>query len=423
MSQHNPELLVISAVLQTDGAKKALSSGVTRDWFHAYRREWEWVENYLSQYGKTPDPGTFVVMWPKIKLLKTTDLDFGLEQLREHHIRQSLAKLMASVADELVQGADNTMLIGAAQQKLSTLQTQTQGVTNEATLHDYDEPYLDLLRRIQQTQATGAAGIKTGIATLDKVTGGPLPGDLWIVGARLGQGKTFTMVKMATTAAMAGHDVLFSSLEMSRVQMMYRFHAFLSRAIGGTQIKIGELTKGLIADPFVYRDFLQDLPNKVPGHLTVNDTARGKVTVPGLAAQIEKHNPEIVFVDYLGLMATPGEWASVAEVSAGLKSLAMRYKIPIVAAAQINRSGASNNQNPGAEHLAGSDAIGQDADLLLTQRQRSAHLLMLSIVKNRHGKAGSTFPVAFYPNTGRFEEVDQDQAQEILDKDREQEAV
>lgn len=421
MTGQSPEKLLISAVLQTGSAQLAMTRGVTRDWFHALKPQWVWIENHVSQFGKAPDIGTFVAKFPNVQLYRSTDVDYAVEEMRSHHMRASFGSLMADITDELLRGAPAADMISKAQKRLGQLQGQIEGGQNEITLEDHDEPYLDLLRRTQQAQTTGAPGVKTGFTTLDKISGGPSPGDLWIVAARLGQGKTWTMIKMATEAVMAGHTVLFQSLEQSRVQIMFRMHSFLARAIGGPEIKVGDLMRGSLPDPFVYRDFLQELPLKVPGQLIVNDTARGRLTVAGLSAQVERHNPSIVFVDYLGLMATPGEWASVAEVSAGLKGVASRHRIPVVTAAQINRAGAGASHNPGAEHLAGSDAIGQDADLVLTMRQRSAHCLTYSVVKHRHGRSGVNFHGQFQPNVGLLTECSQEQAEELMAKDREAE--
>jgi replicative DNA helicase len=127
-----------------------------------------------------------------------------------------------------------------------------------------------------------------------------------------------------------------------------------------------------------------------------------------------------VFIDYLTLMSTGGDdWKAIANLSAELKGIAMHYQVPIVAAAQINRM-AIGNDVPGPEHLAGADAIGQDADCVVTMKQMSAHLIKMRLAKFRHGSDGQTWMNEFRPNTGMFDEVSGGRADEIIEEDKSQ---
>ena len=112
-----------------------------------------------------------------------------------------------------------------------------------------------------------------------------------------------------------------------------------------------------------------------------------------------------------------GDWQAIAALSAELKGIAMQYKIPIVAAAQINRM-AIGEDLPGAEHLAGADAIGQDADAVVTMKQVSRHIVKMKLAKFRHGSDGHVWDNEFRPNSGYFREVSGDEALEIIDEDR-----
>jgi len=125
-----------------------------------------------------------------------------------------------------------------------------------------------------------------------------------------------------------------------------------------------------------------------------------------------------VFIDYLTLMnGQVGDWQAIAALSAELKGIAMRYGIPIIAAAQINRT-AIGEDLPGAEHLAGADAIGQDADAVITMKQVSKHVIKMRLAKYRHGSDGQIWFNEFRPGSGRFVEIDGDTASEIMAEDR-----
>ena len=107
----------------------------------------------------------------------------------------------------------------------------------------------------------------------------------------------------------------------------------------------------------------------------------------------------------------------MAELSGEIKGIAMRYEIPVVAAAQINRM-AIGNDLPGAEHLAASDAIGQDADCVITMKQQSQRVIKMKLAKFRHGQDGQEWYNEFAPNSGRFEEVSGDTARDLIDEDK-----
>jgi replicative DNA helicase len=175
-------------------------------------------------------------------------------------------------------------------------------------------------------------------------------------------------------------------------------------------------------DLLAYKTFLQELKENLSGRFIVNDTSRGRVSPSMIAAQIERNRPDIVFIDYLTLMnGQAGDWQAISNLSGELKGLAMRYSVPIVAAAQINRMGIGDDL-PGAEHLAGADAIGQDADAVVTLAQKSRHVVRMKLAKYRHGQDGMAWWAEFRPNSGTFVEIAGEYAQDLMDQDRLEEA-
>ena len=83
-------------------------------------------------------------------------------------------------------------------------------------------------------------------------------------------------------------------------------------------------------------------------------------------------------------------------------------------AAQINREGESGKEPPKLHNLAGSDSLGQDADVLLTLRAMPHDVATaLSVEKNRHG-AATRFWTEFDPNQGNFNEITKEQADDLV---------
>ncbi len=169
-------------------------------------------------------------------------------------------------------------------------------------------------------------------------------------------------------------------------------------------------------DLVAYKKFLRNLKKDMQGRLIVNDTSRGQVSPSTIAAQIERNRPDVVFVDYLTLMGGAGDWQQIAALSGDMKALAMRYQVPIVAAAQINRAAVGENhpRSPPQRqrcHRPGCRLRTHDA-----ADEPSRHQIQLA--KYRHGMDGQMWYTEFRPNSGSFTEVSGDEAQEIIDEDK-----
>jgi replicative DNA helicase len=224
---------------------------------------------------------------------------------------------------------------------------------------------------------------------------------------------------MAQYAAVKGWTSLFHALEQSRSQVAVRMHALLSSTIGEQLFRATALTQGSGFNVKEYKAFLRHLKRNIPGKVHVVDASRGTVSVMGIASQIEKHRPDLVFIDYLTLLKKSGtDWQGVAQLSSDLKSLATSYLIPVVAAAQLNRAdGVGKGEPPGPEALAQSDAIGQDADEVITMRQISPSVIQMRMAKNRNGPGNFRWWMEFRPGDGIIREITYQQAQDLRDKD------
>ena len=232
-------------------------------------------------------------------------------------------------------------------------------------------------------------------------------------------------MRMATAAIMDGYAVQYNALEQTRADVSMRVHTFLSGSIGKELFRNLDLSQGRNFDLDSYKAFLTGLKDHVDGRLHVSDTSRGRVSPLTIAAQIERNRPDIVFIDYLTLMEKTGsgDWLSVAKLSADINEVAKRYNVPIVVASQLNRErGVAKRGEPvGAEAISQSDAVGQDADAVLTMAPMSKSVLTMKLVKYRHGLSGFKFYTHFAPTQGVFKEVNRDKAMTLKDQDDDQE--
>ena len=121
---------------------------------------------------------------------------------------------------------------------------------------------------------------------------------------------------------------------------------------------------------------------------------------------------DAAIIDYAGLLSSSlgsravEDWRTMAAISNQLKEVAVATDVPIVSAAQINREGDTAGwKPPKVKNLSQSDALGQDGDVVLTQKQYGKANMVYSIEKNRHGEGQQLFFTEFGPNKGKFEEV------------------
>lgn len=420
----HPEQLLISSILKTKDYQTAMKLGVNEDWFHVHDQEWRFIERYFGKYKKVPSPSAFKSRFRGFKLIKADDVEHFIEEVKKEHKHYSIQMMLDEVIESLT-ADDPDEALAVLSRGANELQHSTQGHGAELDIiQHWQDAYTEVSRRVASVTEKGLAGLPTGFQSLDLFTGGPAPGDLWIVAARLGNGKTWTMLRMACAALASGARIQFNALEQSKAQIAMRVHSFLSSQHGKEVFKTLDLMQGKNFDLRGYKKFLKDLPAQVNGSFIVSDTTRGRLNVNAIAAQIERNKPDIVFIDYLTLMETRGrrgedEWRTIAKLSGELKSIAQQYSVPIVAASQINRAG-EGKEPPKPEHLSQSDSIGMDADCVVTMKQQSKHVMKFRLAKFRNGQDGQTWFAEFNPNNGKYVEVSGDRAQEIIEMDAEE---
>lgn len=399
----NPEVLLISSMVQTGDTTTPIDHGVEPECFHSHRPEWEWVTQFHAHHGKCPDKATFRAQFPDFPLLKTTDVAWASDAVVTNNLRHHLA----------VSVKEATSLLAADRpgEALDSMRSAISGVKdpvarrNTDALSDYSDVFREAARRVESATTRGLAGVDTGLPTVNDRTGGIQPGDLWITAARLGVGKTWMLTRMASGAVQAGKKVVFVTLEQTKAQILFRVHTVLGHKLGYS-IKNRELMSGVNLDLAYYHGFLADLPTKVEGSCYVLDPSRGRVNPQTLSSVIERLEPDVVMVDYITLMQKESdEWQGVAKLSAECKEVALTHEVPIVCAAQINRLGEGGKKPPGVDKLAQSDSIGQDADVVLTARKFSTKARQWLIAKNRSGTDDIVFYTSWDPDNGEIEEI------------------
>lgn len=400
------ESLFLSAITNT--GDDPMLYGVTEEMMHSYAPEYRWLASYPKLYGDKPSSAALTHKFPDFPYsTEACDSAFAAEEVINEYTRRLLVKSIQKAADHLEQGDTEEAMLA-----VSSFIPPARMKPMENDLAD-----LDFLDQYQEKEDA----LVVPWDTLQDRTGGMRGGDLWYLAARLSQGKSWTLAAFARDALMAGRKVKFYSLEMPRYQVLVRMHVLLGAELGLDVDHIAMRDK--LYDHSEYRKLVKKINEEVPGELHIHDTSMGRVT-PSTVAQ--DRGIDLCIVDYAGLMSTPlggraiDDWRSMGVISNMLKEVALSNNMRIIAAAQINREGdTAGSVPPKVKNLAQSDSLGQDADVVITHKQMSKSVMVYGIEKNRHGASGERFYSRFLPNTGRFNEIDKDRAEDIRDEEEE----
>lgn len=415
----NPEQALLSTMIQSGEYHEVLEAGVTEDWFHGYKSEWGYMHRYLTRHKSTPTLKAFRRQFPEFDLVDQEDTKYLIDEVRQQHTRHALLTMTAEVTASIREKQDPIDVLRTVERRIMTTAAEVDGSSGQQSdlVMDWKEGYAEVSARVARSSETGMSGVPTGFKTLDLLTGGIDEGHYWVVGARLGHGKTWAAAQMACTALIAGHDVLYFSLEMPRRQMEMRFHNLLSSKFGEEVFRSIDLMQGRGFDLLRYKRYLSRLSKELQAHLVIDDSSGRRVTPLTIAAQIERHRPRLVFVDYLTLMAPSSDWQSISDTSTALKGLCSEYpETSIVAAAQINRQGVGKKP-PSADELAGSDGIGRDVDAVVTMSSQSARVKHFMLAKFRHGPDKQKWYSALDLKHGTFSEISGNVAQDMIKED------
>jgi replicative DNA helicase len=235
-----------------------------------------------------------------------------------------------------------------------------------------DQVVPGVLRRIESPDAYN--GVRTHLTRLDDMTKGFQPGNLIVVAARPGIGKTALALNwLLRSNEFYGTNGGFFSLEMSDEEIVMRLMAIQSR-FHPKNVGFGRGT--IESDMARVRGAAEWLESR---GLYVNDNA--SITAQGVRAMLEQKQASLpsdkqlkwAMVDYLQLMSSAdgdskfkNEATRIGEISRTLKLTAKDLAIPIVVMSQLNRE-LEHRQGgrPQLSDLRDSGAIEQDADMVI----------------------------------------------------------
>jgi replicative DNA helicase len=252
--------------------------------------------------------------------------------------------------------------------------------------------------------------ITTGINQLDRkdvLNGGLGKGELGVVVAPTGVGKSHYLVSMGAAALKMGYNVVHYTFELSETVVGTRYDSHLCR-ISATDVPD---SRDLVIEEYSQ---MKDL-----GRLIIKEYPTGSASITTLRNHIEKLllkgiKPDILVIDYADIMRSSRKYDSMRHelklIYEELRALAVDFQVPIWTASQANRD-ASNSEVVGLENMSEAYGKAMVADFICAISRKPSEKLMgsarLNVAKNRAGRDGFVFPIKIDTSQSRIEVLDE----------------
>lgn len=325
-----------------------------------------------------------VIEKARLRLMLAACLD-GADRIQHHH----------DEADDTLSHIERSVL--AVRQASIASRTTTRQLVQDC-LADMDQRY---------GQHGSISGVSTGYPDLDHMTDGLQPGEMTVMAAFPGTGKTALAINIIEHISINLQlPTAIFSLEMSARSLMHRL--LCSRC----RIDARDISRGTLSQQDFHRlsttaSQLQQAP------ITIEESSDLSIfELRAMARQIARNSGCRLFVvDYLQLLSASGgtrkvesRQQEVTDISRGLKAMARELACPVIALSQLNDDG----------KLRESRAIGQDADCIWKLRNTEEpdpnnpatganRPVTLAIEKQRNGPSPATIQLIFHPHFTRFE--------------------
>ncbi len=278
-----------------------------------------------------------------------------------------------------------------AQKRLEEITKQSKAIVNHITKSN-DEKIQDICISYANNFDNKIDKIDTGFWQLDGLLGGLQRGNMFVVAARPGMGKTAFAINCMMRMCSQGTRVLFDSLEMTKEQIMDRIISC------GMKINSRKISSRNLSE--TERETMNSLLNEIYTTYSLNIDDTPGVDIDYIERQLDKVPVDVLIIDYIGLIKPDSryknKYEAVGEISKDLKKLAKKYNIAVIVLCQLNRETEKNKGGiPNLSNLRDTGQIEQDADYIMFLQvdkedtpQREYYDGKFIVAKNRHGRCG-----------------------------------
>lgn len=396
---------VIGALLTDDKFLSSIEEVTTPKFFESEANKWivQEIIDYFQDYKRPPTMDVFKVKVSNLdnEVLKTTvvdqlrhvytqvgnvDLDYIKDEYKNFCKNQNLKQVILSSVDLLKSG------------QYDRIKDMVDGAMKVGVSEDLGTEYVqdfDL-----RTEDINRSTVKTAWQPLNELLNGGLgPGELGVVVAPSGVGKTWVLCELGAEAVRQGLSVVHYTLELQEHYVGNRYDTLF------THIPSNELVDK--------KDIVRDKISVLPGRLLIKYFPPKGISVKKLEQHMDKmmsmdNKPDLIIVDYADLLLSHSNkmdntYAEQGGVYIDLRGTSGQLGIPIWTASQTNRS-AIDMEVIEADKIADSYAKVMNADFIMSWSRKSKDKLnntaRVHVMKNRFGMDGITFPCKMDTNRG-----------------------
>lgn len=361
-----------------------------------------------------------------VKLTNMLPSAFNYEHYTEIVKRDSLMRKLISAGQEIISSAYSA----TSRQPLNDAEKLILDISEQgasSTLSKVSESIDDVFVSLQEIQKDRSKlrGITTGFYGLDKITNGLQKGDLILLAARPGFGKTSFAMNVIVNAARAGYKCAIFSLEMPKEQIMQRMLC---------SIGFVDMAKTLSGDlgPEEWQSLNEARAKLKNLDIYIDDNSSANPLSIASKCRRLKHEKglDLIMIDYLQLMTSPeyrnsdNRQQEISTFTRTLKITAKDLGVPILLLSQLNRAVESRKDHtPLLSDLRESGSIEQDADIVFfinrpdqyADTKAENNMVELVIAKHRNGQQGRV-PLVWKGEYTTFLSVNKDRNEESLEK-------
>lgn len=399
------QVKVVAAMFTDRMFLQQIADIIQADYFESEANSWI-MEVILEHFREYKTPPTKDVL-----KVKVTDIDNDvlktavLEQLKEV-FRYMESDDLTFVKDEILRFCKNQEIKRAIMDSVNLLKmgnydeikTKIDGAMKAGADTDIGLEYKnDVAVRYQEaardTMTTGWDVID------DLMDGGLAPGELGVVMAPAGIGKSWLLINIGANAMKSGKNVIHYTLELNENYVGQRYDSVVT-GINAQNLKN-------------YQEDIQDKMNSLQGDLVIKYYPTKSVGVMGIKAHIEKtimlgNKPDLVIVDYADLLKVnqKDKHEALEELYEDLRGMAGEYGVPVWTATQANRSALEEDVIE-ADKIASSYGKVMVSDFLMSLSRKVEDKMSGTgrghVIKNRFGPDGITLPCKINTNNGQFQ--------------------
>jgi len=399
------QVKVISALFTDRLFLQQISDIIRSDYFESDSNSWV-IDVILQHFREYKTPPTKDVLKVKVTEIENDILKTAvLEQLKEV-FRYIESDDLTFVKDEILRFCKNQEIKRAIEDSVGLLKmgnydeikTKIDGAMKAGSDTNIG---LEYKKDVSVRYAEAARHtMTTGWDVIDDLMdGGLAPGELGVVMAPAGIGKSWLLINIGANAVKDGKTVIHYTLELNENYVGQRYDSVLT-GINAQNLK----------------NHQEDIENKMlslSGDLTVKYYPTKSVSVMGIKAHIEKtimlgKKPDIVIVDYADLLkvSQKDKHEALEELYEDLRGMAGEYDVPVWTATQANRSALEDDVIE-ADKIASSYGKVMVSDFLMSLSRKVEDKMSGTgrghVIKNRFGPDGITLPCKINTNNGQFQ--------------------